>query len=73
MFIFSKNKNLTWIKLLIITSYSPKIGTFYQIKIITMMKNYGESVEISHKPNWPYIPHQPYKILVNKTSTTRYQ
>ena len=29
-----------------------------------MMKNYGESVEISHKPNWPYIPHQPYKILV---------
>ena len=68
MFIFSKNKNLTWIKLLIITSYSPKIGTFYQIKIITMMKNYGESVEISHKPNWPYIPHQPYKILVISSS-----
>ena len=28
-----------------------------------MMKNYDESVEIDHNPNWPYIPHDPYRIL----------
>ena len=29
-----------------------------------MMKNYDESVEINHNPNWPYIPDQPYRILI---------
>ena len=29
-----------------------------------MMKNYAEPVEINHKPNWPYIPDHPYKILI---------
>ena len=29
-----------------------------------MVKNYDESVEINHNPNWPYIPHHPYKILI---------
>ena len=29
-----------------------------------MMKNYDESVEISHNPNYPYIPDHPYRILI---------
>ena len=29
-----------------------------------MIRNYGESVEINRKPNWPYIPDHPYRILV---------
>ena len=29
-----------------------------------MMKNCDESVEIYHNPNWPYVPHCPYKVLV---------
>ena len=29
-----------------------------------MMKNYGESLEINHNPNWPYIPDHPYRILI---------
>ena len=28
------------------------------------MKNYDESVEINGNPNWPYIPHDPYRILI---------
>ena len=28
-----------------------------------MMKNYDESVEKYHNPNWPYIPDHPYRIL----------
>ena len=34
-------------------------------KVITMMKNYGESVEINHNLTWPYIPHYLYRILIN--------
>ena len=29
-----------------------------------MMKNYNQSVEINHNPNWPYIPDHPYGILI---------
>ena len=29
-----------------------------------MMKNFDESVEINHNPNWPYIPDQLYRILI---------
>ena len=29
-----------------------------------MMKNYGESVEINHKLNWPYIYNHPYSIWI---------
>ena len=29
-----------------------------------MMRNYDESVEIIHNPNWPYIPDHPYRILI---------
>ena len=29
-----------------------------------MMKNYGESVEINHKLNWPYIYNHPYNIWI---------
>ena len=29
-----------------------------------MMKNYDESVEISHNANWLYIPDYPYRILI---------
>ena len=28
------------------------------------MKNYDESVEINHNPNWLYIPDHPYGILI---------
>ena len=48
------------------------------------MKNYDESVEIYHNPNWPYIPNYHNRIFMigdsgsgktndyefNKTSTT---
>ena len=42
-----------------------------------MMKNCDQSVKINHKPNLPYIPHHPYKILIfgsgsGKTSMIRY-
>ena len=41
------------------------IGTnFYQIKVITMIKNYHQLVQISHNPNWPYIPNCVYRILI---------
>ena len=29
-----------------------------------MMKNYDQSVEIDHNPNWPNIPDHPYRILI---------
>ena len=28
------------------------------------MKNYDQSVEINHNPNWPYILYHPYRILI---------
>ena len=44
-----------------------------------MMKNYDQSNEINHNPNWLYIPEHPYKIFIiggsgcvtelNKTTT----
>ena len=41
---------------------------FLSGKVITttkkMMKNHDESVEINHKPNWPYIPDHPCRILI---------
>ena len=29
-----------------------------------MMKNYDQSVEINHNPNWPYILDHLYRILI---------
>ena len=29
-----------------------------------MMKNYDQSVEINHNPNWSYILDHPYRILM---------
>ena len=29
-----------------------------------MIKNYDQSVEINHNPNWPYIPDHPFRILI---------
>ena len=29
-----------------------------------MMKNYDESVQINHNPNWCYIPDYPNRILI---------
>ena len=29
-----------------------------------MIKNYDESVEINHNPNWSYIPDHLYRILI---------
>ena len=28
------------------------------------MNNYNQSLEKNHKPNWPYIPDHPYRILI---------
>ena len=28
------------------------------------MKNYDQSVEINHNPNWSYITENPYRILI---------
>ena len=28
------------------------------------MKNYDQSFEINHNPNWSYIPNHPYRILI---------
>ena len=28
------------------------------------MKNYNQSVEINHNPNWSYISDHPYRILI---------
>ena len=28
-----------------------------------MMKNYDQSIEVNHDPNWSYIPDHPYIIL----------
>ena len=43
----------------------------YQIKIITMMKNYYESVEINCNPNWRYISGYAYRILIIDGSGSR--
>ena len=42
------------------------IGTkiFYQIEIITMMKNYDKSFKTNHNQNWPYIPDYRYRISI---------
>ena len=37
---------------------------FYQIKVITMMKNCDQPVEISHNLNRTYIPDHRYRILI---------
>ena len=29
-----------------------------------MMKNYDQSVEINHNPNWPYIFDHPYRVSI---------
>ena len=28
------------------------------------MEDYGQSVEMNHNQNWPYIPDHPYRILL---------
>ena len=28
------------------------------------MKNYDELVEINDNPNWPYIPDNPFRVLI---------
>ena len=40
------------------------IGTKFLSKVIKMMKDYDQSVEINHDLNWPYIPDHPYRILI---------
>ena len=37
---------------------------FDQIKVITMMKNYDQSVEINYNPNWSYITDHPNRICI---------
>ena len=36
----------------------------YLLNVITMMKNYDQSVEINHNPNWFCIPDHSYRILI---------
>ena len=45
-------------------SFTSLIIIFYHIKVIKTMKNYDKIVEINHNPNWPYIPDNPYRILI---------
>ena len=37
---------------------------FDQIKVITMMKNYDQSVEINYNRNWSYITDHPNRIFI---------
>ena len=41
-----------------------KKTNFYKMKVITMMKNYDQSVKINHNPNWHNTPDHLYRILV---------
>ena len=36
----------------------------YQIKVITMIKNYDQLVKVNHNPNKAYIPDHPYRIVI---------
>ena len=36
-----------------------------------MMKNYDQSVEINHNPNWLCIPDHPHIILITGVSESR--
>ena len=36
----------------------------YQIKVITMIKNYYQLVKVNHNPNKAYIPDHPYRIVI---------
>ena len=47
-----------------IQHYAYNWSKICQIKFITMMKNYSESVEIDNNQNWPYISDHPYRILI---------
>ena len=29
-----------------------------------MIKNYNESIEVNHSPNWPYIADHTYRLLI---------
>ena len=35
-----------------------------KLKLIKMMKNYDQSIEIIHNKNWPYIPGHPNRIFI---------
>ena len=37
-----------------------------------MIKNYDQSVKINHNLNWPYIPDNPYRILIIGSSGSGY-
>ena len=37
---------------------------FYQIKVLTVMKNDDQSVEVNYNPNWPNILDHPYRIVI---------
>ena len=47
------------------------IKIFYQIKVIVLMKNHEQSVEVNHNLKWSYIPDNPYKILIIGDSGSR--
>ena len=34
-------------------------------KVIIIVKNYDELIEINHNPNWPYVLDHSYRILIN--------
>ena len=38
--------------------------TFHKIKVIAVMKNYNESVEINYNSTWHYIPDHPCRIVI---------
>ena len=44
--------------------YTLKLDHYILNKLLMMIKNYNQSVEIIYNPNWPYISDHPYRILI---------
>ena len=44
--------------------YTLKLCHYILNKLLMMIKNYNQSVEIIYNPNWPYISDHPYRILI---------
>ena len=34
-----------------------------------LVKNYDQSIQVNHNPNWPYIPDHPYRILISDSGS----
>ena len=48
--------------LLFLLILTPK-SYYYVFNKLQTVKNYNQTVEINHNPNWSYIPDHPYRII----------